>query len=371
MPICFAIGPNGDAPAAADGPAHDIEQRSTVFYEEVVRPVCERLGMTLVRAEYESGAGPLSDRSIRHLIDDDLVIADLTRVGPEVVYGLGVRHTTGRRTVHLCEAGTAPFAAGVLPTIEYPALPLGSAEARQALMTTLSEGPLGEGLLGGGPLGGSPLLPAARVPLPGAAGGEDPATALAPASASAEEDDPGLWDRVVAAETAMEAIVDDMAEVDAALVDLAAMGELLNEDMVRAGLPGTPMSARMAVLNRFAKAIEGPADELEAASGRFVERMRITADALSAFLQWARVTPREEWPDEVDELLGQVIGMARDVRESAADVQGVEPVIEMLGMASRRLRRPSRKIGASLRAMFTSLAMFDEWESTARELKRS
>ncbi|GAA2447559.1 hypothetical protein GCM10010433_56530 [Streptomyces pulveraceus] len=370
MPICFAIGPNGDARTAADGPAHDIEQRSTVFYEEVVRPVCERLGMTLVRAEYESGAGPLSDRSIRHLIDDDLVIADLTRVGPEVVYGLGVRHTAGRRTVHLCEAGTAPFAAGVLPAIEYPALPLGSAEARQALMTALSEGPLGQGLLGG-----TPLLPAVRVPLPGAAGGEEPAPALAPAPASApssvEEDDPGLWDRVVAAETAMEAIVDDMAEVDAALLDLAAMGELLNEDMVRAGLPGTPMSARMAVLNRFAKAIEGPADDLEAASGRFVERMRITADALSAFLEWARVTPREEWPDEVDELLGQVIGMARDVRESAADVRGVEPVIEMLGMASRRLRGPSRKIGASLRAMFTSLAMFDEWESTARELKRS
>ncbi|MEU2840593.1 hypothetical protein ABZ776_26435 [Streptomyces sp. NPDC007076] len=372
MPVCFAIGPNGDARAAADDPAHDTGQRSTVFYEEVVRPVCERLGMTLVRAEYESGAGPLSDRSIRHLIDDDLVIADLTRVGPEVVYGLGVRHTTGRRTVHLREAGTAPFAVGVLPAIEYPALPLGSAEARQALMTALSEGPLGQGLLGG-----TPLLPAVRVPLPGAPGSAEPALPPAPASASspssapAEEDDPGLWDRVVAAETAMEAIVDDMAEVDAALLDLAAMGELLNEDLVRAGLPGTPMSARMAVLNRFAKAIEGPADDLEAASGRFVERMRITADALSAFLEWARVTPREEWPDEVDELLGQVIGMARDVRESAADVQGVEPVIEMLGTASRRLRGPSRKIGASLRAMFTSLAMFDEWESTARELKRS
>ncbi|MFE6668251.1 hypothetical protein ACFVFH_32440 [Streptomyces sp. NPDC057697] len=365
MPICFAIGPNGDA-GAADAPAHEIEQRSTVFYEEVVRPVCERLGMTLVRAEYESGAGPLSDRSIRHLIDDDLVVADLTRVGPEVVYGLGVRHSTGRRTVHLREAGAAPFAAAVLPAIEYPALPLGSAEARQALMATLSEGLPGDGFPGGGP-----LLPAARGPLPGAPGGEDPAPSRAPAPSSVEEDDPGLWDRVAAAETAMEAIVDDMAEVDAALLDLAAMGELVNEDMVRAGLPGTPMSARLAVLNRFAKAIEGPADDLEGASGRFVERMGITADALTAFLQWAGATPRDEWPDEVDELLDQVIGMALDVRKSAADVQEIEPVIEMLGMTSRRLRRPSRKIGASLRAMFTSLAMFDEWENTARELKRS
>ncbi|MCX4736212.1 hypothetical protein [Streptomyces sp. NBC_01363] len=365
MPTCFVIGPNGNTRAAADGTTHDIQQRSAVFYEEVVRPVCERFGMTLVRADDVAGAGPLSDRSIRHLIDDDIVIADLTGCSPEVVYGLGIRHTTGRRTVHLCEAGRAPFVAGALPTIEYPALPLGSAEARQALMTTLSEGLLGEGVPGG-----SPLLPAARVPFPGAMGAaavEGPT----PAPAAVEEDDPGLWDRVAAAETAMEAIVDDMADVDAALVDLAAMGELLNEDMVRAGLPGTPMSARLVVINRFAKAIEGPADDLEAASGRFVERMNIAADALSAFLQWARDTPRDEWPDEVDELLGQVIGTARDVRESADSVQEVEPLIKMLGMTSRQLRRPSRKIGASLRAMFTSLAMFETWESTARELKQN
>ncbi|MET9658010.1 hypothetical protein [Streptomyces sp. NPDC006510] len=149
------------------------------------------------------------------------------------------------------------------------------------------------------------------------------------------------------------------------------MGELLNEDMLRTNLPGTPMSARPAVVNRFAKAIEGPSDDLEAASGRFVERMNIAADALSAFLRWARDTPRDEWPDEVDGLLDQVIGTAQEVRESADSVREVEPLIEMLGMTSRQLRRPSRKIGASLRAMLTSLAMFDEWQNTARELKRS
>ncbi|MFD0340182.1 hypothetical protein ACFVH0_16080 [Streptomyces sp. NPDC127117] len=361
MPTCFAIGPAGSARVAADGTVHTMEQRSTVFYEEVVRPVCERFGLTLVRADEVAGADALSERSLRHLIDDDIVIADLTGGSPEVVYGLGIRHTTGRRTVHLCEAGTAPFVAGAFPTIEYPALPLGSAEARQALTATLTEGLFGAG----------PLPPPARVALLGATDTAGEAAVGGPVPFAAEDEDPGFWDQVAAAEAAMEAVVDDMAEVDAALLDLAAMGELLNEDLLRANLPGTPTSARLAVLNRFAKAIEGPADDLEAASGRFVERMNIAADALSAFLQWARDTPRDEWTDEVDGLLDQVIGTAREVREAAGSVREVEPLIEMLGMASRQLRRPSRKIGASFQAMLTSLAMFDEWESTARALKRS
>ncbi|MFE7618685.1 hypothetical protein [Streptomyces sp. NPDC057496] len=356
MRTCFAIGPDGSTRPTAGSTAHDLEQRSAVFYEEVVRPVCERFGMTLVRADDVAGTGPLSDQSIRHLIDDDIVIADLTGVSPDVVYGLGIRHSTGRRTVHLCEAGTSPFGIGLFPTVEYPALPLGSAEARRMLTATLSEGLRGE----------DSLLPSTRVPLPGAM---DSAAVEAPAAA--EEDGPGLWDRVIAAETEMEAIVDDMAEVDAALLDLAAMGELLNEDMVRAGLPGTPSSARLAVINRFAKAIEGPSNDLEAASGRFVQRMGVATDALNAFLEWARATPRDEWPDDANELLDQVIGMAHEIREATNSVQEVEPLLEMLGMVSKRLRVPSRKIGAAFRAMFTSLATFDEWERTARELKQS
>ncbi|MFG3527490.1 hypothetical protein ACGF8B_12155 [Streptomyces sp. NPDC047917] len=364
MPTCFAIGPSGSTRVAADGTVHDMDQRSTVFYEEVVRPVCERFGLTLVRADEVAGADALSERSLRHLIDDDIVIADLTGGSPEVVYGLGIRHTTGRRTVHLCEAGAAPFVSGAFPTIEYPALPLGSAEARQALATTLTQGLFGA----------VPLLPPARVPLPGPLPGATSTAGAEPAGGpvpfTAQDEDPGFWDRVADAEAAMEAIVDDMAEVDAALLDLAAMGELLNEEMLRANLPGTPTSARLAALNRFAKAIEGPSDDLEAASGRFVERMSIAADAMSAFLQWAGDTPRHEWTDEVDGLLDQVIKTAQEVREAAGSVREVEPLIQMLGMASRQLRRPSRKIGASFRAMLTSLAMFDEWERTALALKR-
>ncbi|MEL5956414.1 hypothetical protein AADR41_16875 [Streptomyces sp. CLV115] len=361
MPTCFAIGPAGSTRVAADGTVHDMDQRSTVFYEEVVRPVCERFGLTLVRADEVTGADALSERSLRHLVDDDIVIADVTGGSPELVYGLGIRHTTGRRTVHLCEAGTAPFVSGAFPTVEYPALPLGSAEARQVLATTLAEGLFGAG----------PLLPPARVSLPGATGTAGAEAADGPVPFTAQDEDPGFWDRVADAEAAMEAIVGDMAEVDAALLDLAAMGELLNEEMLRANLPGTPTSARLAALNRFAKAIEGPSDDLEAASGRFVERMNIAADAMSAFLQWARDTPRHEWTDEVDELLDQVIGTAQEVRQAAGSVREVEPLIQMLGMASRQLRRPSRKIGASFQAMLTSLAMFDEWESTALSLKRS
>ncbi|MGW1968719.1 hypothetical protein ACWCOY_10630 [Streptomyces tubercidicus] len=330
-----------------------------MFYDDVVGPVCEQLNLSLIRADHVSGSGVLTERLIRHIIEEDIVVADLTGGSPEVVYGLGIRHAVGRCTVHLGEAGTVPFGAGVVPTVQFPALPLGSAEARRELTAALAEGLSGA----------SPLMLPARILLahmPSPAIGDNSLT-----PATQEEDRPGLFDLVVAAEAEMEAMVGDLAEVEAAFVDLAAMAELLTEDMLRANRPGTPTSAQLAVINRFAKAIEGPSDDLDTAAARFAGRMNVATDALGALLQWARNTPRDEWSEELHGLLDQVIEMAGELRSSADGAQEIVPVVEMFSQASRQLRKPSRKIGASLRAMFGSVAVFEEWERTARELKES
>ncbi|MFI1800202.1 hypothetical protein ACH427_23020 [Streptomyces sp. NPDC020379] len=326
-----------------------------MFYEDVVRPVCEQFGLTLIRADDVAGAGLLSERLIRHLIEEDIVVADLTGGSPETVYGLGIRHAIGRYAVHLGETGTVPFGAGALPTIEFPALPLGSVEARQGLAAALAEG-----LAGAGPL----MLPA-RVLLSAPSPTAESADVVA-----TEQDAPGLFELMVSAVTEMEAIPVDLAEVESAFQDLGAMAELMGEDMLRATLPGVPMSAQLAAMNRFAKAIEGPSDDLEAAARRFAERMNAVFDALSVFFQWARKTPRSELPEEVNELLDQVIETSQDIRGAATGAEEIGPVIEMLSMTSRRLRKPSRKIGASIQTIFGSVAVFEEWENTARELKQ-
>ncbi|MEU2063183.1 hypothetical protein [Streptomyces sp. NPDC013455] len=339
MPTCLALGP------------------ASLFHEEVVRPVCEELELSLIRADQLADPSPLGDRLVRHLLEEDVVVADLTGGDPSVVLGLGVRHAAGRRTVRLGQAGTVPAGLGALPAIEFPPLPLGRAAARALLRAALAEELDLAAVPAGDRVGGQ----AARK---GEHEGEEEPAAL-------EESGPGVLELAVAAETEMEAMAEDMMMVEAAFQDLAAMGELSAEDMVRANAPGTPMSAQLAAVNRFAKSIEGPADDLESAAWRLAARMELALGALRAFLEWARDTPRSEWPDNVDPLLDQVIEQAREMREAATAVEEFGPMLLWIGRTSSRLRKPSRKIAASLRTLLGILSPFEECERMARTLKQA
>ncbi|AYN38574.1 hypothetical protein D9753_06160 [Streptomyces dangxiongensis] len=338
MPTCLVLGP------------------AALFHEEVVRPVCEELELSLIRADQLADPSPLGELLIRHLVEEDVVIADLTGGHPSVVLGLGVRHAAGRRAVRLGQAGTVPAGLDSLPALEFPPLPLGRAEARALLRAALAE-----------------ELDLTTAPAADGDGGHvvhEPGTADG-TPAALEESGPGLLELAVAAETEMEAMAEDMVMVEAAFMDLAAMGELCSEDVMRANLPGTPMSSRLAVINRFAKSIEGPADELEAAAWRLAERMEFTLGALRAFLEWARDTPRSEWPDSVDSLLDQVIEQTREMREAATGVEDFGPMLMWIGRTSSRLRRPSRKIAASVRTLLGILSPFEECERMAYVLKEA
>ncbi|MET9450635.1 hypothetical protein [Streptomyces cinerochromogenes] len=353
MPTCLVLGP------------------AALFHEEVVRPVCEELELSLIRADQLDDPSPLGERLMRHLVEEDVVVADLTGGHPAVVLGLGIRHAVGRSAVRLGQAGTVPADLGALPAIEFPPLPGGRAEARTLLRAALAEELGLAGELGlAEDLGLAGELGLAAVPAGvgdrGEAGdepAEDPA--------ALEESGPGLLDLAVAAETEMEAMAEDMAMVEAAFLDLGAMGELFTEDVARANMPGAPMSARLAVVNRFAKSIEGPSDELEAAAWRLASRMELTIGALRAFLEWAGSTPRSEWPDFVDAQLDQVIEQTREMRESATGVEGFGPMLLFLGRTSSRLRGPSRKIAAALRTLLGILAPMEECARMAHTLKEA
>ncbi|MGW1294354.1 hypothetical protein [Streptomyces sp. NPDC002533] len=346
MPTCLAIG--GTTAAGPDNVSpEDRRQRSVTLYEEVVRPVCEQLGLTFLRADRLSEAGLPGDQLLRMVTEADVVIADLRLPDADLLFGLGVRHGLSRCTVHVTESGAGP--AGT-PHLAFPAH-ADAAEARRALMGVLAESVREEA---------APALPRAQAE-PGA-WIEDAGT---------DEESPGIFDLVVEVEAQMEALTGDMADVEAALADLAAMMELLGEDMVRLSRPGATTSAKLTVINRLAKAMDGPADELEAAAGRFAERMEAGTAALGAFLEWAGATPRTEWPEGAEELLKDFTEAPWDMQSAAAEYQQVLALIDMFAASSRQLRGPVRRVATSLRTLFRSVAVLAELQVTAAKLQES
>lgn len=100
---CFVIAPIGDE-------GSEIRRRSDQMLTHIIKPAVKECGYEAVRADEISKPGIITSQVIQHIIDDDLVIADLTGQNPNVFYELAVRHTVRKPVVQLIESNESiPF----------------------------------------------------------------------------------------------------------------------------------------------------------------------------------------------------------------------------------------------------------------------
>ncbi|MFI8386113.1 hypothetical protein [Streptomyces sp. NPDC085540] len=345
MPTCLVIDGTATTTYSATPCLPEERHRSAVLHEEIVRPVCEQLGLTLLRAGSLAEAGLPLDQLLHLLTEADVVVADLGGSDPDLAFALGARHALGRRTVHVTQDAECRPAPRTALRLAFPSHPDGTTTARKQLLDVLAADPVRTD----GPIETGSVT--------GAEGGPD-------------DNLPGMFDLIVEAETQMEALADDMADVEAAMSDLAELMMLLGEEMTQANRPGATANKMMAVVNRLAKAIEGPTGELEAAADRFAERMRTSCTAFQTFLDWLAATPRAEWSEDAEEVLEQIAMMDWGAEIESASVQEGMAMINMIGAASRPMRRPARRITSAFRKMLHSIVMMKELQFKAVELRR-
>lgn len=111
--ICFVIAPIGPE-------GSNTRTRSDDVFELIIKRAVEPFGYTAIRADHISDPGMITHQVINHLVNDDLVIADLTEVNPNVFYELAVRHAAKKPFIHIIELGEAPpFDVWGMRTISY------------------------------------------------------------------------------------------------------------------------------------------------------------------------------------------------------------------------------------------------------------
>lgn len=95
---CFVIAPIGEADS-------EIRQWSDQLLRHVIAKAVERRGYRAYRADRLGKPGVITHQVIERIIDDPLVIADLTFGNPNVFYELALRHIVNKPFIQLVRHG--------------------------------------------------------------------------------------------------------------------------------------------------------------------------------------------------------------------------------------------------------------------------
>jgi hypothetical protein len=108
---CFVVSAFGSNPD---------EQRR---YKQVLRHLIQKVlepHYEVVRADQIDDEGLITNQIIEHLLEDDLVVADLTGLNPNVFYEVAVRHAARKPIVHLITKGEQiPFDVANMRAVPY------------------------------------------------------------------------------------------------------------------------------------------------------------------------------------------------------------------------------------------------------------
>ncbi|MEV9502810.1 hypothetical protein [Bacillus safensis] len=109
----------------------EIRRSAEGFIDVVIEPILNELGFETSVAHRIIDGGSITNQLISRILDDDLVIANLTGLNPNVMYEVAVRHAVRKPIVHVCENGTKlPFDLGTERTIFFRNDMMGVIEVR-------------------------------------------------------------------------------------------------------------------------------------------------------------------------------------------------------------------------------------------------
>jgi hypothetical protein len=96
--ICFVIAPIGDEES-------EVRKRSDQILRYVIEPSTSECGYEAIRADKIEKPGVITSQVIQHIIEDSLVIADLTGHNANVFYELAIRHALRKPFIQMIQKG--------------------------------------------------------------------------------------------------------------------------------------------------------------------------------------------------------------------------------------------------------------------------
>lgn len=359
---CFVIGPIGNKFDPIGSPGRETYEQALEVLEKVIVPACATVDVEPIRADQIAVSGAVTTQVLRHLYEDEIVIADVSGGNPNVMYELGLRHTRPLLTVLIGEFGQLPFDIADVRTIQFSRSERGLIDARKALEVALTAG-----------LAENPEpLAATQIWLEGPDGEEPTVLDEGPEGAAdaVNLDENGLIEQLAAIEDSFPELTTISESVMETLQQLGDIASGSSTELQTANAPGVTAKDRLNIIARFAKALQPPADDLTRTTGEFWNRMSLLDGEINGLLEFIEKHPEFTSSDEVDSFLDSIAGLARSTREAMENLRGFGGIVVGLGDLSRTLRRPTQQIGAAIGRMTDVVSFVDTWESKAHRVRQ-
>ena len=131
MPKCFVITPIGERGSA-------IRKNTDELLDNIIKPVLKELGFEVVVPHEMDESGSITNQIIRHIVNDEMVVANLTGLNPNVMYELAIRHSFSKPVVCVVENDTKlPFDISADRTVFYENTIGGAGELRQKFISAV------------------------------------------------------------------------------------------------------------------------------------------------------------------------------------------------------------------------------------------
>jgi hypothetical protein len=350
----FVVGPIGDKDAEDGSPARIAFEEGIQVFEDVISPACIAFGLEAIRADMIAHSGEIPEQIFRQLRDCPVVIADLTGANPNVMYELGLRHTTGHVTIQIGEKGRLPFDVAAIRTIMFKRTEAGLVQARKDLAKSLAANL---------DTGGDPVT-ATRIWFE-APSIEHRATNVVDPSESADEpvegEELGFLELLAEMETGNQALIQTMTSATAIIEDISAIYTGATTSVKQAEAKGSGAAAKLAIAELTAQKLSEQATKLEIVSGEFSR----TVDRIEPGIHYLLDRLAKE-PDQlalVPDFPLQILKLCTAAKSSIQGSDSMRLNAIEIGKASRSLKRAGDRLAPSFKRFSDTSSRIANWSS--------
>lgn len=154
-----------------------------------------------------------------------------------------------------------------------------------------------------------------------------------------------------------------MTDIGSTIEDMGIIADRSSSEIERLNETDASASARLALIGRFAKELDPHSRHLEEITSTFAAGLQELDGSINGIIDFVEQNPDMLEKGDAREFLESIAGLAGTARESFGELNTFAAAAEGLGIISKRLREPGRRIGRGLRTMSKAAGVMDNWES--------